>query len=247
MTSPLKRFLRSLNHFPAYRRMLVSLRLLYYVRLRRKLRTAGSDYAFDVTVAHNRKSLGQCNTRIDLLIKPLSVIELVDDRSSVLVIGPRNEHDLFTLVAHGFNPAKIRGLDLISYSPRIDLGDMHATPYGDSTWDVIICGWTLSYSSTPRRFAEEMVRIAKPGALVAIAVEYSTMSEADEAALSGYSIQQTAKLARRINSVAEILDLFSPHVKHVYFSHDAPLKRSHAREGLVRDVSNVAAIFSIDK
>jgi len=238
---------RSLYQFPLYRRVLVALRLLYYTRIRRRLRTAASPDAFDATLAHNLKGLRQCNTRIDLLIKPLSVIELVNERSSILVIGPRNEHDLFTLVANGFDRTRIKGLDLISYSPSIDLGDMHSTPYADDSWDVIITGWTLSYSSTPQKFADEMLRIARNGALIAIAVEYSTLSEQDETDLAGYNIQETAKLAERINSVRQILDLFAPHVDHLYFDHDAPLKRSHGREGLVRDVSNVAAIFSITK
>jgi hypothetical protein len=163
------------------------------------------------------------------------------------VIGPRNEHDLYTLVAHGFDRERVRGLDLISYSPMIDLGDMHSTAYADNTWDVVIVGWTLSYSSAPQRFADEITRIARNGAVIAIAVEYSTMSESDETALSGYHIQETAKLPERINSVAAILRLFTWHVDHVYFSHDAPRKRSHGRDSLAQDVSNVAVIFTLTK
>lgn len=243
----IRTLLASLLLVPAWRTLMVRLRLFYLVRLRRRLRTLQSEHAFDATLPHNLAALGQCNPRIDLLIKPLSVLEVIDASSRVLVIGPRNEHDLLTLVAHGFGKDRVRGLDLISYSPAIDLGDMHRTPYADNAWDVIVVGWTLSYSSAPEQFAAELTRITKPGGIIAIAVEYSTMSESDETALAGYNIQETAKLAKRINSVREILDLFGPRAGHVYFSHDAPRKRSHGADGLVSDVSNVAVIFSLEK
>jgi hypothetical protein len=83
--------------------------------------------------------------------------------------------------------------------------------------------------------------------VIAIAVEYSTMSEQEEVELSGYSIQEKAKLSRRINNVKDILDLFSSNVDQVFFTHDAPMKRSHEKKGLVPDVSNVAVIFSLTK
>lgn len=239
--------LRSLYLVPFVRRMVVRIRLFYFVRVRGRFKTMESPDAFEMTLPHNLKSLGQCNTRIDLLVKPLSVLENLSKNSKILIVGPRDEHDIFTLVGHGFCKNQIRGLDLISYSPLIDLGDMHRTSYPDGTWDVIIVGWTLSYSSTPRKFAQEMTRIARNGAVIAIAVEYSTMSEREQVELTGYSIQETAKLSRRVNSIAEILDLFSSHVDQVFFTHDAPMKRSHEKGGLVRNVSNVAVIFSLTK
>jgi SAM-dependent methyltransferase len=243
----LRAHFRSLYLLPLYRRIVVAARRVYFVRVKKALRTLPSSDSFDATLPHNLKSLAQCNARIDLLIKPLSVLESLDERSKVLVVGPRNEHDLFTLVAHGFRKECVRGLDLISYSPLVDLGDMHATPYPDDTWDAIVAGWTLSYSSAPAAFAREMIRIAKPGAAIAIGVEYSTLSESDEIALSGYSIHERSKLPKRINSVSEILDLFAPHADRVFFAHDAPRKRSHQRDGLAADVSNVAVIFNIRK
>ena len=239
--------LKSLYLVPFVRRIVVRTRLFYFVRVRGRFKAMESPDAFKMTIPHNLKSLGQCNTRIDLLVKPLSVLETLNKDSKILIVGPRDEHDIFTLIGHGFCKEQIRGLDLMSYSPLIDLGDMHGTQYPDGTWDAIIIGWTLSYSSTPRKFAQEMTRIARNGAVIAIAVEYSTMSEQEQVELTGYSIQETAKLSRRINNVKDILDLFSSNVDQVFFTHDAPMKRSHEKGGLVRNVSNVAAIFSLRK
>lgn len=220
---------------------------MYFVYIRRRLKFFQSELAFETTLSHNIKSLKYCNNRIELLIKPLSVIELLNYDSESLIIGPRNEHDLYCLAGNGFNIKKIRGLDLISYSPRIDLGDMHETPYHDKQFDLIIVGWTLSYSRDPGKFASEILRIAKNNGVIAIGVEYSTMTDKDEVNLIGYSIQELDILNKRINSVAEILTLFKSSIKNIYFQHDAPMKRSHTSKGLIQDVSNVAVIFSIKK
>ena len=55
------------------------------------------------------------------------------------------------LVGYGFKARNVRGLDMISYSPWIDLGNMHETEYSDNTWDAVLCGWTLPYSSESAR------------------------------------------------------------------------------------------------
>src|SRR6266700_470616 len=44
----------------------------------------------------------------------------------VLSIGPRSEIEIFSLLAAGFKGERIRALDLISYSPYVDVGNMHA-------------------------------------------------------------------------------------------------------------------------
>src|SRR5262249_10188794 len=112
--------LRSLYLLAPFRKIVVRIRLFYFVRIRRSLKTIKSADAFEMTIPHNMKSLGQCNPRIDLLIKPLSVMESLNESAKVLIVGPRDEHDLFTLIGHGFSKDRIRGLDLISYSPMID-------------------------------------------------------------------------------------------------------------------------------
>jgi hypothetical protein len=199
-----------------------------------------------MTLKHNLKSLKDfSNPRMDLLIRPLSVLEFLNKGSNILMIGPRNENDILRLMASGFSLARVRGLDLMSYSPLIDVGDMHETPYENNQWDAIICGWTLSYSRNPELFSREIVRIAKPGCAIAIAVEYASLSYEDSIALGGYSIED--KGFERINSVDQILRLFEGHVEHVYFSHDAPLRRHHTAKGLVTAPSGVAVIFTIRK
>jgi len=174
--------------------------------------------------------------RSSKLVRPLSVIETLSSESRVLAIGPRTEGELLNLVAHGFGRANIRGLDLISYSPWVDLGDVHAMPYADNTWDVVLAGWVLAYSADRKRAAAEIVRVARRNAVVAVAVEYNPLSTDEIMAERGYSVGT----AERVTSVDELLDLFRGHVATVYFAHNvAPERRTH--------VGNVSAIFSIEK
>jgi len=148
-------------------------------------------------------------------------------------------------MASGFSRSRIRGLDLMSYSPLIEVGDMHQTPFEDNRWDAIVCGWTLSYSRNPDLFSKELIRIAKRDCAIAIAVEYASLSYEEAIELDGYSIED--KGFQRINSVDQILQLFEGHIEHVYFSHDAPLKRHHTGAGLVRNPSSAAVIFTVRK
>jgi len=232
---------------PTLRHYFVYARALYYVRGLRQLRTLQSDAAVKTNTSHNLKSLYGANNRMNLLLFPLAIIETLGRDARILVIGPRNENDLFTLVGLGFKLKNLRGLDLISYSPYIVLGDMHAIPFADSDFDAVVCGWTLSYSTEPQRAAKEMARVLRPGGVLAIGVEYSTMGPEDERQLIGYEIQEFEKIGRRINSTAQIKSLFGESVNTVYFEHDAPLKISHSASGLVESVSNVAMVFSLNQ
>jgi hypothetical protein len=238
---------KSLLLVPYIREKFVLARIFYFVKLKHRLRTQDSKEAFDSTVMHNLKGLKMCNNRMDLLIKPVSAIETLDKNSKILVIGPRNENDLFSLLGHGFAWNNIYGLDLISYSNRVFLGDMHSMPFTDDFFDAVLCGWTLSYSSTPEKAAKEILRVVKNSGIVGIGVEYTTMLKEDVEHLLGYSIQDYSRLSKRINSTSEILNLFNGNIEHLFFDHDAPTRISHTREGRVAKVSNVITVFSIKK
>jgi SAM-dependent methyltransferase len=246
MFARLKRFLQQINLLsdPALRHLWVYLRALYFIRVRRRLRVLDSQHAISANVSHNMRSIHHANPRMRLLLLPLSTIETLDPATSrILVIGPRNEFDLYTLVALGFRLEHIVGLDLISYSPHVKLGDMHDLAFADASFDAVVCGWTLSYSTNPQQAAREIARVTKPGGVVAIGVEYSTLDPKSENQLLGYRLQEGGP-GSRINSTADIRRLFGPAVGHVYFEHDAPLKASHGAGGFAAKVSNVALLFA---
>lgn len=223
-------------------------RLWWYIRVRRALRTSESENAFATTVAHNLKSLSTVNSRMRHLIKPLAGIESLSPASSILVIGPRNEWDLCLLRKEGFWNAF--GIDLISYSPLIAIGDMHqlSRACDGRKFDCVLCGWTLSYSATPRLAAESILHVVNEGGIIGIAVEYYAGDASTDDAWrekNGYIIQERDRLSRRINSVSDILGLFENAVGDVFWQHDAPLKQSHGAGVLCQNPSAVAVLFTI--
>ena len=242
----MKKLINQLLQITYVRILVGKLRLLYFTKILKSLKTVDSKDAINMTLKHNLKGLSKFGlTRMNKLIKPLSVLENLSSDSKVLVIGPRNEEDILNLIGNGFKKKNIIGLDLISYSPMIKIGDMHNTEFDDNTFDAIVCGWTLSYSNQPKKFAEEMVRIIKDKGVIAIGVEYSTLSLEDDLKVhKGYTL--TTDGFDRINSVPAILNLFDNKVGEVYFNHDAPNKISHT-DIIVKNVSSVVTIFSVNK
>lgn len=199
----------------------VAVRYLWFVQVRRRLvtydpSTAASSPVASNTVSHNLKGLRDLAVnRSHLLVRPLSVIEALPVDARVLSIGPRTEGELFSLAAHGFVWRQISGLDLISYSPRVRLGDMHDTRLDSDHFDAVILGWVLAYSEDPHRAAREVVRITRAGGFVAIGVEYSPLSQQEILHDVGY----LPGAQHRIESCDEILDFFGAAVDHVYYRH----------------------------
>jgi SAM-dependent methyltransferase len=221
-----------------WRRVYMTSRFLYFTRVRDRLRTLQrGDAVAENTISHNLKGMRDLSVvRSDALVKPLSVIECLDASSKVLCVGPRTEGELYNLAAHGFTLANIRGLDLISYSPMIDLGDMHAMPYADNTWDAIVCGWVLAYSNAKQTAADELVRVCADGGVIAVGVEYNPRSVETVAREQGY----VPGSSERITSLAKLLALFDGAIDHVYFSQEPTAAR--------RDqLGSITAIFSVRK
>jgi SAM-dependent methyltransferase len=234
----LKKSAASLLKIGQVRKLVAYVRYVYLAKLCRRLRTfQGSEHVSEHTIMHNLKSLGDLTVnRSLLLIRPLSVIESLGPNASVLTVGPRTEGEILNLVSYDFRLKNIRGLDLISYSPWIDLGDMHAMPYRDNSFDAVILGWVLSYSDNPRLAAREVVRVLRPGGVAAVGVEYNPKSQEEIGKEHGY----IPGARRRLQSVREILDCFEPHVDHVYFDHEiAPQRRTQ--------LGGLATIFSVKK
>jgi len=211
------------------------IRLQYFFRLRRRLQIFGDQGAVRGHDYSIRSFMtGRPSERIVKLIAPLAAIDQMGPDSKVLSIGCRFEADLLYLVGYGFRPENVRGLDMISYSPWIDCGNMHATAYADGSWDAVVLGWTLAYSDQPRTAAKELVRITRDGGIIAIGVTYYPPEVLKKL------IEQGAPggIPDRIQSVERILELFRPNVGHVYFNHDVP---NPAKQG------SCMVIFSIRK
>lgn len=149
--------------------------------------------------------------------------ELMEGRGAkrVLSIGPRSLFEVFSLCGIGFRPENISALDLFASDPFVDLGDMHAMPYGDSTFDLVTAGFVLAYSRTPEAAVAEILRVIKPGGFVVVGCEHSVLSR-DESRqrISG---QQTALNTDEGASYwpsSRIHGLFGDRLKRVIFNYD---------------------------
>ena len=230
-------FLRALLRIERVGNFVFKLRLFYWVKLRRRFQmfedeqgVLSHQYSQDMLLK------GRSDDRPLTLIRPLLAIEQVDRDSRILSIGCRFETELLYLVGYGFDPKRVRGLDMISYSPWIDVGNMHAMSYADDSWDVVMLPWVLSYSDQPEVVAQEVIRVTKDGGLVAIGVMYYPMEQLVEWEKTGQNAGIEPE--RRHQTVAAMVELFSPYVDRVFFSHDSP---SESVAGIC------AVVFSIKK
>jgi len=192
-------------------------RYFYFMKLRGSFRAFEDNFGVAAR-EYSRQSMfrGRPSERILRLIMPLSVIEDMNEDSKVLSVGCRFEADLLYLAAYGFKLENVRGLDLFSYSPWVDLGNMHSMPYGDNSWDALVFGWVLAYSTEPERAAHEIARVVRSGGLVAIGVTYYPDWLLRKFETEGVDFGVTD----RIQTTDGMLRLFGDHVDRIFFRHD---------------------------
>ena len=213
------------------------LRKFYYFNLKKKFKVwdgnEGKFYTFkdgQGTIGYNIKGMHDLSCARSLrLIRPLSCIETyrpssdipakggtlydLDFKSSakVLTIGPRTEGEIFCLIGYGFKPENIRGLDLFSYSPYIDVGDMHHLPYEENSFDIVIASCVLAYSLEQDKATQEILRVLKPGGLICFSHDVNPAS-VDE---------------MHPRTVQDYLNYFLPQLQRVFYQHELPENLKH--------------------
>lgn len=222
--------------------LIAGARYTWYAILLRRMRTTEGAGVAKSTLRHNLRGMMDLHVERSIrLIYPIvayAATARADVRDwKLLTIGPRTEGEIFNLVGHGFRRSNITALDLITYSPWIELGDMHAMSYPDATFDVAMAGWVLSYSDEKQRAADEIARVTKPGGIVAIGIEWGRQSPEEIAATrTGYIVGS----ATRLPTVDAILALFGDRVDRVYF-------RSDDQDILPIDRGDLVVIFRLRK
>jgi SAM-dependent methyltransferase len=182
---------------------------------------------------HNLKGIDQWHlvSRTNRLIRPLCAIDRVFMHArelKALSIGPRTEMELLNLVAQGFLPENIRGLDLFSTSPWIDVGNMHSMPYPDNSFDVVIAGWVLVYSSDPDQACREMLRVAGDKGIIALG---ATRLPEERWAAEG-----NGRTRKHYPGVWDILEMFGTAVRNVYVQHESESADEEGRTIVIFDV-----------
>lgn len=182
-----------------------------------KLKAKDGKHSIKNTVIHNLETMDRGaddGARTELLLGPLVALDAVRKHVSelkILTIGPRSESEIFAIWAAGFIPENVKGVDLISYTPLIDEGDMHELPFNENEFDVVIAGWVLAYSNNNKLAASEILRVAKKGAYVAVGCAYSPPKR-NETVVTGTNINPT-----KFSSVEDITILFETRLDRIMF------------------------------
>jgi SAM-dependent methyltransferase len=238
----LARTARELLLLSAVRQVIVRLRFLWLARVRGRLSRLDTHDSSPGTVEHNLAGLMLFGERAPQLLSAVSLVESARG-GRCLIVGCRNEDDIFAAKGYGFGD--ITGVDLISYSPAVQLADMHDLPFPDDSFDAVVVPYTISYSAEPELAAKEFARVCRPGGAIGIAIEYAP---AERAASIAKALMHEAYEGRepRIDSAAGILDLFDPAiVDSVVVNYDALAKRHHTEEGLIPDPSPIIVVFTV--
>lgn len=223
------------------------IRFLFFRMLRPvKSYTKESDAIAEHALVHNRNKIFQNvikSQRGNILVRALVVIPRVRlnlPHSKVLLIGPRSEAELLGFLAFGFRWKNIRGLDLFSYSPKIDVGDMHELPYENNSFDIVTASRVLGYSEDQPKAAAEMIRVAKPGGVIAVNAgsQYDSTPDRIQDTLSKLGYRPGAK--KTVYALPDLLALFGDSVDQMYHMND-PAKEPEGQRG------SIVAIFSIHK
>ena len=180
------------------------------------------------TLEHNLKAMEDFAgvSRVNRLIRPLYAIDRVYFRAKdlkVLSVGPRTEMELLSLLGQGFARENIRGLDLFSYSPWIDAGNMHHMAYADNSFDVLIAGWVLAYSNDPHQACREFLRVVRDKGIIAIGLTRLPTSRRAE--------------GNYMPNATELLDVFGSAVRRVYVRHDGESDDEESRTIVIFDVN----------
>jgi len=218
-----------LLHIPAIRREMAARRFNGFSLADIELFHGDTSSAHPKTIEKNLANLRthQALDRPVMLVHSLQSSEFVLSNApklDVLSIGPRSEAELFALVAASFNPDRITGLDFISYSDFVKVGDMHDMPFENDSFDVIIAGWVLTYSNDNQKAAKEILRVARPNAHIAIGCavipnELGVPEEADTI-VGGIPTPGDVLTISRFYNSGQIERLFSDHIDSVIVRQD---------------------------
>lgn len=140
----------------------------------------------DYLAVQLRRTLSKSET--DPGIGAVTLINRVADQrtngGSVLCVGCRNALELDRFRERGFED--VVGIDVFSQRDDIKVMDMHEMTFADDSFDVVYASHALEHSYDVDRVAEEIVRVAREGAVVGVEVPVRAQaSAADRVVFSG--------------------------------------------------------------
>lgn len=170
---------RALLNIPLMITIISYLRFIYFFHIKKNFKSfypmenkvvkRNSNYTNSITFnfikIYNQFNLKKKLPRF-LPLKSLNFLKPLDMK--VLSVGPRDESELFSLVALGFQLKNISSLDVHTYSDLVKLGDAMDMPFQENFFDLVVIGKMIVYSEKPERVINETIRVLKNGGLVSM-------------------------------------------------------------------------------
>ena len=113
----------------------------------------------------------------------------------LLIVGPRNIHELYTAWLHGYRWENIQAIDLYSTNSKIVTMNMESMEFPDEHFDVVTMVNALSYAKDTFVCLSEVYRVLKPGGRFLFNSTYSPQvdNEWNGDRISGSEIYQMLK------------------------------------------------------
>jgi len=92
----------------------------------------------------------------------------------LLIIGPRNIHELLLAWMYGYKWPNIHAIDLYSTNRKIKIMNMNAMDYEAESFDAVAVHSTLAYSADIRKSLSEIWRVLKPSGRLVFQIGHTT-------------------------------------------------------------------------
>jgi len=96
---------------------------------------------------------------------------------TLLIVGPRNVHELLIAWLYGYRWKNIHAIDLYSTNPKIRVMNMEAMTFPDDTFDAVVMSNTLAYARDTFQCLSEVARVLKPSGRFVFGATYFPKSE----------------------------------------------------------------------
>jgi SAM-dependent methyltransferase len=171
----------------------------------------GSNFVAEQVLPYNLGNINIINRgRTERIIAILRSIRGLKLHSlDTLVVGPRNEAELMLLSSYGFDATKLTAIDLFSYSPAVQLMDMHELKFPDNSFDVIYSAFVITYSDDIPKAISESIRVARDGALIVFVFEHLAPGGGNRFGKNNLG-----------GGPDSLLEIFGSTVGHVYWKED---------------------------
>jgi SAM-dependent methyltransferase len=193
----------------------VLIRFFIFVFILKKLHTIKeTKKSFKATTDRNLKSLLSFRdiydgSRSEFFLNKLKKIETLDKikKSKILIIGPRNEGELYNFYAKGFLMKNITAIDLISYSKKIKAYDANLYLKScNKKFDFIYLGFVIGYFKDPKKILSLAKKCLNKDGYLIVSVE------AARRIINLRNVDKTIKFP----DLKSLINIFSKKLKHIY-------------------------------